>query len=361
MTREAERPLDPLLAPLLAAADEADTQRCLEALIHEAEPVIRAVIGQKLRVYPGSAGRTETRDAQAADDLRGEVVVSLLARLRALRGGEEAPIADFRAFAAVTAYRACDTHFRRRYPQRAGLQNRLAYLLSNRTSQHGFALWAGRDGRRWCGFAAWEAQGRRPDSARESRLLAQPERVAAEALRGGSAAHMNPAEVVAALFDWARGPLPFDVVVRTVAEWTGVREARAVEPAAEDGARDSPLEAAPDARAGVVEEAEQRAYLQALWEEIRQLPPRQCTALLLNLRDAGGRGVIALFPLRGIATLREMAAAMEMTAEAFAALWNDLPLEDNAIADLLGATRQQVINLRKVARERLARRMKAYG
>jgi len=36
-----------------------------------------------------------------------------------------------------------------------------------------------------------------------------------------------------------------------------------------------------------------------------------------------------------------------------------LPLEDSAIAQLFGITRQQVINLRKTARERLARRMQA--
>lgn len=40
--------------------------------------------------------------------------------------------------------------------------------------------------------------------------------------------------------------------------------------------------------------------------------------------------------------------------------WNELPLAATMIAELLGETRQQVINLRKSARERLARRMKAF-
>jgi hypothetical protein len=47
-------------------------------------------------------------------------------------------------------------------------------------------------------------------------------------------------------------------------------------------------------------------------------------------------------------------------AEEFANLWNELPLEDASIASLLGVTRQQVINLRKSARERLTRRMKGF-
>jgi hypothetical protein len=37
-----------------------------------------------------------------------------------------------------------------------------------------------------------------------------------------------------------------------------------------------------------------------------------------------------------------------------------LPLDDATIAGLLGLTRQQVINLRKSARERLARRLKGF-
>jgi hypothetical protein len=50
-----------------------------------------------------------------------------------------------------------------------------------------------------------------------------------------------------------------------------------------------------------------------------------------------------------------------MPVERLASLWNDLPIEDVEIAEHLGVTRQQVINLRKVARERLARRMKVAG
>ena len=49
-----------------------------------------------------------------------------------------------------------------------------------------------------------------------------------------------------------------------------------------------------------------------------------------------------------------------MTLEEFGEIWNELPLDDKRIAALLGLTRQQVINLRKSARERLTRRMKDF-
>jgi hypothetical protein len=51
---------------------------------------------------------------------------------------------------------------------------------------------------------------------------------------------------------------------------------------------------------------------------------------------------------------------LELTGEKFAAIWNELPLEDARIAELLGLTRQQVINARKSGRERLARRLKGF-
>jgi len=67
-----------------------------------------------------------------------------------------------------------------------------------------------------------------------------------------------------------------------------------------------------------------------------------------------------LLPAIGIATIRQLAAALELTAERLAELWNELPIEDARIAELLGLTRQQVINARKSGRERLARRLKGF-
>src|SRR5262245_8405083 len=104
-------------------------------------------------------------------------------------------------------------------------------------------------------------------------------------------------------------------------------------------------------RANSAWRVEKRIFLQRLWEEVRQLPRQQRVALLLNLRDTEGRSCIALFPALGIATLRELAEALEMSAEGLAEIWNETPLEDLKIAELLRLTRQQVINARKSARE----------
>ena len=101
----------------------------------------------------------------------------------------------------------------------------------------------------------------------------------------------------------------------------------------------------------------ERERLGAMWKEICELPLRQRTALLLNLRDDQGASALELFPLAGVAALPGIASALEMPARELAQLWNDLPLEDRRIAERLGITRQQVINLRKCARERLSHRL----
>ena len=58
--------------------------------------------------------------------------------------------------------------------------------------------------------------------------------------------------------------------------------------------------------------------------------------------------------------MRQLAAALEINVADFVSIWTELPLEDVRIADLLGLTRQQVINARKSGRERLARRLKGF-
>jgi len=105
-------------------------------------------------------------------------------------------------------------------------------------------------------------------------------------------------------------------------------------------------------------EVEAREHLALLWQEIRDLPSGQRSAILLNLRDAEGLNAVMLLILTGTTTFTEVAGSLQMTTEQFAAIWGDLPMDDLSIAARLGVTRQQVINLRKSGRERLRRRMR---
>jgi DNA-directed RNA polymerase specialized sigma24 family protein len=121
------------------------------------------------------------------------------------------------------------------------------------------------------------------------------------------------------------------------------------------------IEELPDPRPDAAWRLSTKATLSALWREVGELPPRQRAALLLSLRDEQGGTALLLFPVTGTATIRQIAEALHLGPERFAELWNALPLDDRRIAELLGVTRQQVINLRKAARERLTRRLAARG
>lgn len=105
------------------------------------------------------------------------------------------------------------------------------------------------------------------------------------------------------------------------------------------------------------ERIDQRSYMQRLWQEIRALPLPQRTALLLNLRDDRGRGVLELMPYADMASLDEIAEMLELSPEQFARLREQFPLTDATIAEHLGVTQRDVINLRLSARRRLTRRL----
>ncbi len=336
--------IDVLLEPLLSEAGDEQVNEFLSRLISvHAEPVIKGVIRFKLRL----SSQHESQRAEA-DDIYQEVLLQLLAQLQRFRKLPAAhPITDFRGMAAVIAHRTCARWLRRQFPERHALKNRLHYLL---TRQRGFALWQDRDGKLLAGFAVWEQEKKAPGSFPSPERL--PDHI--RALKSGKAQDL--ADTIAAIFNHVHGPIDFDELVSGLTTILGISD-QPIESLAED--EDSALTAAapePDPAWRI----EKRMFLQRLWEELQQLPKNQRAALLLNLKDAGGSGCIALFPATGIASVRELANALEIAGERFAEVWNDLPLEDSKIAELLGLTRQQVINARKSGRERLARRLKGF-
>lgn len=342
---------DALLEPLMQAVgkEQADTF-LLQLITTHVEPVIKGVIRYKLHF--------NSRDAVGhadADDIRQEVTVQLLGELQKLCQRPEAhPISDVRGLAAVITHRACSRWMRRQFPERHALKNRLHYLL---TRQSGFALWQNENQRLIAGFAAWQKQ---KVTATKDRLksLANDEKLLAQIrmLQSGRQ-HAESGDTLASIFNHLGGPVEFEELIIALARLLGIRDQpiestdgneNAFELTASSGERDTAWQ------------VEKRIFLQRLWEEVQLLPLNQRAALLLNLKDAAGRGCIALFPAAGIATLRQLAQTLGMSAEEFADLWNELPLEDAKIAERLSLTRQQVINARKSARERLKRRLKGF-
>lgn len=327
---------DQVLREYAQSQDAAAAERLLESLIVDhAQAGIRKIVSYKL-AFQGAL------EAQDVEDVASEVLVELISRLRAVRGGTaETEIGSFSGYTAVAAYHACNEYLRRKYPNRHRLKARLRYLLS---TEKRLAIWEDPRSEWLCGLKRWQSAAMAPVSA--ARVHRWTEELA-DLPYGRDALH--PADLVARIFERLGAPLELDDLVAIVGQIWGVEDAPAAPESAaremESGADD------PGARLDL------RRWMAELWSQIRELPQPQRAALLLNLRCSAENAAVGLFPLTGVASIREIAQALEWTAEELAAIWNRLPLDDLAIAERLGVTRQRVINLRKSARERLSRRM----
>ncbi|MGI8641739.1 MAG: hypothetical protein ACR2MG_17565 [Pyrinomonadaceae bacterium] len=343
---------DFLLQTFTQTSDAGEQDRVLSALLTEhAEPIVSKIIRYKTR---GAADDGE--------EIYGEVMLQLVGRLQKLRtetNGKE--IEDFNSYVAVTTYNACDRFLSRKYPQRRRLKNGLRYLLTHRA---GFAVWQDTRGNYVGGFHRRQFAPNEDESSLKIQSLREDARAFERDVKVEKSwsEQKNAYELLSAIFNWTNAPVEIDLLVSVCAEWWNVSDetveidAGGTNEKGEERANFQLADTRPDASI----ENERRVYLQRLWSEISDLPTRQRAAVLLNLKDANGRGVIDLWLVVGVATIEKIARVLEMSVEKLAELWNDLPLDDNRIAEILGLTRQQVINLRKSARERLARRMKGF-
>lgn len=355
MNREAARQIDYQLLPFINADSDAESQAALEQLIcNQAQPLIKDIVSFKLRA--SSSSWSSNRDGQEVDDVSSEVVVRLVRALRECKAAPvERPIANLRNYVAVMAYNASDAYLRQKYPRRFSLKNKVKYLM---THHPGLALWENEDGTTLCGFAVWRQMKKTGGGAsRLDESGAEIRDFLSHKSAGGAIERMNPGDQVAAVCEYAGSPLEIDELVTVMSQIWGVRDAP---PSGEnDNSGSSRRGELSDPAQQYDAVLDHRARIKKVWSEVLQLPVRQRVALLLNLRDEQGGSAVAMLPILRIASIKQLAKALEMSDEELALLWNQLPVEDAVIGERLGATRQQVSNLRKCARERLARRLAA--
>lgn len=206
-----------------------------------------------------------------------------------------------------------------------------------------------------------------------SRLRETPQALPVRAFPTGAIEQMRRDDwqrLLDAIFDTLQGPLAMDDLVAIITRLLGMQEEQP-----------EPFHNDPNIQPG--RWTETRDVLNRLWQAILQLRPRYRVAYLLN--PSGGE--LDVFPWHGIATIRDIGQALALPAtqyellwlalplteeerrhaqtlqtsdQQFALLWRFLPLEDTLIAQVLGATRQQVINLRRLARDSLLRQLRVF-
>ena len=315
-----------LLQRYFSAEDAQQEDSLLAALVFEhALPVIKQTTRQRLRGTP----------AQDRDDVESDVALHLLRRLKTLKHDSAAQsfIHDFASYSAVAAHNGCDEYMRQLWPERHRLKNRLRYLFSKDSR---LSIWADVDRGLACGPVLWQARPvvtAPPDLARQITLQ-----------------NRRPAAIVDEIFSATQAPVEFDALVEIFALIFDVPAA-----AGHSSFNETP---AISNQASADSEIEQIQNIRGLWNEILQLPLNQRAALLLNLREPNGGSALWLIASLAVASVRKIAEALEFPAEQFAQLWSTLPVSDLEIAQRLNVTRQQVINLRQAARQRLARKLR---
>ena len=317
-----------------------------------AHPVIVRIVRSTLHVSSKHFGQ-ETQDAE---DIINDVALQIISRLRnfKLKPGER-QFTDLRGYIAVSAYNACHTYLRQKYPQRHRLKSKLRYIL---THDDTFALWQSEDRKWMCGLAEWRNSTKTEQigtliikTSSGSKLLRTLDRFPSET---GSSRGWR--KLLVSIFNTTSLPVDLKELVKAIDDvycLPGDRYSLWSTTHIQDQLYlvDS----------GLTSRLDQRLYLERLWQEIRQLPLEQRNALLLNLRDDQGSECTWLLAFLKLATAGDVAAALAVSSEEFAGIRQRLPLNDAAIAERLGITRQQVINLRKAARRRLVRRMTGFN
>ncbi len=312
---EDNRVTDQSLDSYLAAPAGNDSDELGELLAARAEPIVRKVVFRRIG---------ESRSD--AEDVCGDAMLSLVQHLQRYKEDQEGrSIEDFGSYAAATAHHACDQYLRRKHPALWRFRNRVRYLLEHNER---LAVWRNSQGVALCGLAIYKGEehpGKTPEHFVPS----------------------NPSVLRIFLFELLResmGPVELHEAVCVAWSLSGLATSVAEQI--------DPVEVV-ESRPAADRKWEQRTYAAALWKEIQELPYGQRCALLLNLKN----DAMNLLLFTGTASLRQIAATVELPAEELASVWHRLPFVDADIAVRLGCTRQQVINLRMAARKRLANRL----
>src|SRR5687768_2620939 len=334
---------DTALLPFLIATGK-DTEDALTDLVAEQiQPTIEKTLRAKLRVS------LKPDDFNAANqdalELLSEIKLLLISELGKLKANSNGRIiynlVGYVTSVTINSYRQ---FLRAKYPLRQHLKNKLRYLLTHHPK---FALWENEHGEWFCSFK----QNKKIENAQSPNAETIQTAIAETVNQNNLRESAKIIDLMITIFDYAKVPLPFNELLLIVAEIQGIKDQKEIL----DSEIFSISEKFAASEDKIQTEIEQQENLKKVWAEVCLLPIRHRLALLLNLKGKQGDPVIRLLPLLRIATIRQIAEALEFSPDDFASIWNELPWDDLKISEYLNLTRQQVINLRQSARLRLIR------
>lgn len=225
-------------------------------------------------------------------------------------------------------------------------------MLSSRKK---FAVWDGINRQQICGFDTWRVKRKIRTASRRNERLRDCQTFLQETKY--RVFYENELEsLLTAIFKYTMEPVDLNDLTNLVADYWDIKDhphlsLTDAHHLIDAHARESSIES----------ELEAEQYLKLAWREICELTLLQRRCLLLNckFRQNPEDGLEALTNTAGV-TILQISEALEIPYEQFLAMWNDLPLEDKRIAELLNMKRQDVINVRDYARQKLSHQMEKY-
>jgi len=323
-----------------------------------AAPVVSGIVANKFRV------------SLAIDDYRQEnqdalnVVQNIYLELTKTFRERGEGIRDVKSYAAKVSYTECMESLRRKYPGRTQLKNKIRYFL---THEPGFAVWETRLGEFHCGYAGWTAK-EAASGASVNALAADPSKIPMRIKALDSMKAADWRNLADSIFEFLGDPVELDHMVAIIGSLFRIKD---------------PPGEAPEP--SVTPRPDHQLYLnemiKRLWETLQDFEHRWLMAFLLNMPGytKEARGEIEVFEKCGAASRAEIGRLLALSGKEYGfladatppaaadpgfaegrmeMLWPHLPLEDILIANALGCEKQQVINLRAVAHQKAAKRMR---
>ncbi len=246
-------------------------------------------------------------------------------------------IENLRQYVARIASNACNDVLRAKSPARARLKNNLRFVLSHHPD---FAVWK-REGETLGGFSVWRDSSKSQSS--EGPLVDIKEKLASFRSTRFPRENIRQApltKIVTELFRWMGGPIELDVLVNIVATLLDIKDHPHE---SVDDETNAYLEARiTDSTLSSSSRLEEQAVLGSLWEALKELTAEQRDVFCFGFEDARGRDLFTVMLEAEIVTLRELAQELRRSTDSVVSVWSKLPMDDEAIAAELKATRTQV-------------------
>lgn len=314
----------------LKTAYEAEQQQFLhDLLLHEAAPLIRKVLRQRLGLYVNQQGANPQQPD--AENLYQDILIRLLQRSQDwLADAEKNAIHNFRNLVITIATNACHDYLRAKAPNRARLKNRLRELLARHQD---FKLWEGENHEQLCGFTVW--QGETKSKAAMQQIRQWQTFPDSFVIAEGDVQRLSFTQLVAEILQQAGGPVELEALTKLLTTLLGTQDHPLESLEQEQEATDwQPI----DPGTNVEMRLEGRATLQLLWEEIKQLPAQQRAAVCLSMMDQNGNDLFSILLEADAVSGTQLARDLALSQEEFIALLRQLPLDNAGVAEYLGAT-----------------------